>query len=156
MDVQSEREFETMSVILALIAIAGLVALWNIHREDMMKQEMETCSQGSQRVELAEYGENAYISKTLYVYCEGEIRGLRNFRRGGDDGKSFVESYDVLPLTTYVSDLAYAASPYAKTALIKIGRTSPSVEALRVQAPLNAPRRSTLTASMSAGSKDII
>lgn len=139
-----------------------LVALWFIHVDSPMHN-------GGNRVITA---------KETYHVIEAKY-GRGNFMHGGDEEKSYSESYTgtrtyacALPYSVvnsyfpysvaspyvgpyaraYANNLAYAASPYASD----LGRTSPSVEALWVQAPLNAPRRSTLTAFSSDGIKDII
>ncbi len=90
------------------------------------------------------------MNKELKTCLVNEAKyGRGNSTGGVDEEKSYAESYGerFAPSSPYV-----AASPYARD----LGRTSASVEALRVQALLNAPRRSTLTAFMSDGSVDII
>ena len=86
------------------------------------------------------------VKKTTHVY--GGKYGRGNSARGRDVEKSSSVPYAVELLASPYVD----ASPYARD----LGRTSPSVEALMSQAPLNAARRSTLTAFMSDGSKDIM
>lgn len=86
------------------------------------------------------------VKKTPHVY--GGFDGVGNSARGRDVEKSSSVPYAVELLSFPYVD----ASPYVRTAYANyLGRTSPSVEALMSQAPLNAARRSTLTAFMSDG-----
>ncbi len=130
-------EFEALKIMVAILSLTCLTALWILHTAE----HADTCGNDTNKAK-----------KTIHVY--GGFDGRGNSARGVDEEISYAESYRAA--RTYANDVEYsdlsyaldvAASPYASD----LGRTSPSVEALRVQALLNAPRRSTLTAFMSDG-----
>jgi len=152
MDKIDQEQFDALRGIIYGIALACLLFLgyieYNTVRDSMLQSMLEdeyaydyACSQSSQIIKKAEYGENAYISKTVWVICEGEIEGLGNFKRPMDVEKSYskpnaYDGYDVYGVSAPASWTRNAHERVLSVLYSNSKRASASDEGLMTQASL--------------------
>ncbi len=92
-------QFDVLRTLLWAITLVACMSLiyieYNTVKDSMLQSQLEAeyaydyaCSPSSQIVKKAEYSQNVYISKTLWVNCSGFDRDIGNFPPSGDVEKS--------------------------------------------------------------------